>query len=64
VLTHEAIHLRGETDDGVTDCAAMHEMAGVAARFFHAPAGKGLRALMAAAWSWHRKAPAEYTTVC
>ena len=23
-LTHEAIHVRGETDDGATDCDAMH----------------------------------------
>lgn len=63
-LTHEAIHARGETDEGVTDCDAIHEMPGVAVRFFHVKAGKHLRALMAAAWREHRTKPAAYASVC
>jgi hypothetical protein len=64
VLTHEAIHVRGETDEGVTDCDAMHEMPRVAVKFFHVRPGKRLRALMAAAWAWHKGGPAAYKTVC
>jgi hypothetical protein len=64
VLTHESIHLRGERDEGVTDCAAMHEMPRVAVTFFRVTAGKRLRALMAAAWPWHRLSPPQYQTVC
>ncbi len=63
-LTHEAIHLRGESDEGITDCDAMHEMPGVAVRHFHITPGKHLRALMAAAWIYHRQSPAAYTAVC
>lgn len=63
-LTHEAIHLRGETDEGVTDCDAMHEMPGVAVRFFHVTPGKKLRALMAGAWKGYHAAPTIYRTVC
>ena len=40
-LTHEAIHLRGESDEGVTECDAMHEIPRVAVRFFHVSAGSG-----------------------
>lgn len=63
-FTHEAIHDRGERDEGVTDCAAMHEMPRVAARFFRFPAGKRLRSLMAVAWRWHARVPAVYRSVC
>jgi hypothetical protein len=66
VLTHESIHLRGETDEGVTDCDAMHEMPRLAVKFFHVTAGKKLRALMAAAWAWHRAPTGNpiYRSVC
>lgn len=64
LLTHESIHARGERDEGVTDCAAMHEMPGVAVRFFRVKAGKQLRTLMGDAWSWHDGAPPQYRTVC
>lgn len=63
-LTHESILMRGETDEGTTDCDAMHEMPGVAVRFFKVKAGKQLRTLMAAAWAWHEKEPLVYRTVC
>jgi hypothetical protein len=64
IITHESIHARGERNEGVTDCDAMHEMPGVAVRFFHVRAGKQLRALMAAAWTVHRAEPLQYLTVC
>lgn len=64
ILVHEAIHLRGETDEGVTECAAMHETPGVAVRFFHIKPGKQLRALMAGAWEGYRVEPAVYRSVC
>lgn len=66
VLTHESIHLRGERDEGVTDCAAMHEMPDVAVRYFSVVPGAQLRRLMAAAWAWHRQGPATspYRAVC
>lgn len=63
-ITHEAIHDRGELDEGVTDCDAMHEMPGVAVRFFHVKPGRPLRALMVAAWVYHREQPPEYLAVC
>jgi hypothetical protein len=63
-LTHEAIHQRGEADEGRTECAAMHEMPRVAVKFFGVAPGKMLRALMADAWRYHRlKAPA-FRAVC
>lgn len=64
ILTHEAIHLRGEVDEGVTDCAAMHEVPGVAVRFFHVAAGKKLRALMKEAWIGHASQGLAYRSVC
>lgn len=63
-LTHEAIHLRGERDEGVTDCAAMHEMPRVAVLFFGIKPGRQLRELMADAWDYHRSQSAQYLTVC
>lgn len=64
VLVHEAIHARGTKDEGVTDCAAVHEMPRVAVKFFSVKAGKQLRAVMADAWTLRaREAPA-YRTVC
>lgn len=64
VLTHESIHMRGEHDEGVTDCAAVHEMARVAVVYFKVRAGKQLRALMAAAWAWRDELASPYRTVC
>lgn len=64
ILTHEAIHLRGERDEGVTECAAMHEMPRVAVVYFHVVPGRRLRALMAAAWVGYRDEAPAYRTVC
>ena len=64
VLVHEAIHARGEVDEGKTDCAAVHEMPRVAVKFFHVKAGKQLRAVMAASWTYRAREPAAYRTVC
>jgi hypothetical protein len=63
-LVHEAIHQRGEADEGKTECAALHEMPRVAVKFFHVKPGKQLRALMAAAWGDHRRRPPAYQSVC
>jgi len=63
-LVHEAIHDRGESNEGVTDCAAVHEMPRVAVRFFHVKAGKRLRAVMAATWTYRGTEPAVYRSVC
>jgi hypothetical protein len=63
-LTHESIHARGEADEGKTDCAAMHEMPGVAVRFFGFKKRAALRGLMAAAWRYHGRADAIYRSVC
>lgn len=64
VLTHEAIHARGEPDEGVTDCAAVHEMPRVAVRFFRVKVGKQLRAVMANAWHYRAGETAAYRSVC
>lgn len=65
-LTHEAIHARGEADEGVTDCAAVHEMARVAVVYFGVKPGWRLRSLMAAAWAWRRGSGVSpiFLTVC
>jgi hypothetical protein len=63
-LTHEAIHARGDADEGRTDCAAVHEAPGLATRFFKIRAGKQLRALMAAMWKSRATEPPVYRTVC
>lgn len=64
VLVHESIHARGSVDEGVTDCAAVHEMPRVAVKFFHVKAGKQLRAIMDNAWNLRDREPAQYRTVC
>jgi hypothetical protein len=64
VLTHESIHMRGESNEGITDCAAVHEMPRVAVVYFSVKPGAQLRALMAAAWSWRRELAPAYRTVC
>lgn len=64
ILTHESIHMRGEANEGITDCDAMHETPGVVVRFFGIKAGKQLRSLMAQLWVWHRKSPPAYVAVC
>lgn len=63
-LTHESIHLRGERDEGVTDCAAVHEMPRVAVKFFRVKAGRQLRTLMAQAWAARAEEAAPYRSVC
>jgi hypothetical protein len=64
-LVHESIHWRtGSRDEGMVDCAAMHETPRAATRFFHVKAGKQLRAFMASAWAYHRVKPAAYQSVC
>ena len=63
-LVHEAIHARGERDEGVTECDAMHETPRVAVRFFKLKPGKRLRAFMAEAWSAYDALQPQYQTVC
>ena len=63
-LTHESIHLHGVHDEGQTDCEAIHEMPRIAVRYFHVKPGTQLRALMKAAWAWHRAQPPTYRSVC
>ena len=64
VLVHESIHARGEKEEGVTDCSAVHEMPRVAVKFFHVKAGKQLRAVMANAWHYRAGETAVYRSVC
>ncbi|MGZ4357298.1 MAG: hypothetical protein ACXVRU_10850 [Gaiellaceae bacterium] len=64
VLVHESIHERGVVTEGEAECSAMHEMPGVAVRFFGVTAGKQVRALMAQAWKSHRAGPLYFQTVC
>jgi hypothetical protein len=64
VLVHESIHLRGEHDEGVTDCAASHEMVGVARQFFGFKTRTAIRALMAQVAKVRDREPAVYRSVC
>jgi hypothetical protein len=54
-FAHEAVHLRGQVDEGQTECEAMQYVPGVAVRFFGVKSGAQLRKLMASAWTWHRR---------
>jgi hypothetical protein len=64
ILVHESLHQRGSTDEGQTECDALHLMPRVAVKFFRVKAGKQLRAVMAQAWVAHRDTPAAYRSVC
>jgi hypothetical protein len=61
-FTHEAVHLQGEVDEGVTACDAMQDVPGIAVRFFRVTPGAQLRGLMADAWAWHRRIAADAPT--
>jgi hypothetical protein len=63
-LVHESIHARGERDEGVTDCAASHEMPRVAVKFFHVRAGKDLRTLMRLVANYRETSAQQLRTVC
>lgn len=63
-LTHESVHLRGETDEGKTDCAASHEMVAVAQRFFGFKTRAAIRALMAQVAKYRTRVSSIYRTVC
>lgn len=64
LLVHEAIHLRGTTDESVTQCTALRDLPGVLTRRFGVKRAKTRRAIMAAAWRLHRSSPAEYRRLC
>lgn len=64
VLVHESIHARGESDEGITDCAAVHEMPRVAVKYFKVKPGKYLRGVMANAWNYRYREAPPYRTVC
>jgi hypothetical protein len=64
VVTHESIHARGEADEGVTDCAAFHEMPRVAVKFFHVRSGKDLRRLMSYVVAYRSTSAPQFRTGC
>lgn len=61
VLVHEAVHLRGELDEGRTDCAAARAVPAVARRFFRFTTTGPLSSAVAA---YRAKQPPEYVAVC
>jgi hypothetical protein len=63
-IVHEAIHARGERDEGTTDCAAVHESPRVAVRYFHVRSGRQLRGMMALMWQYRAESPPDLRTVC
>lgn len=63
-LVHESIHLRGETNEGTTDCKAVHEMPRVLVTWFGVKPGAALRAVMAQAWRYRSTEPPAYRTAC
>jgi hypothetical protein len=64
VLTHEAVHLRGLSDEGTVDCDATHEMVAVAQRFFGIRSRATMHELMADVARYRQLEPAVYRTVC
>lgn len=64
VLAHEAVHARGEVDEGKTACAAIHEMPRMSVKVLKVKPGKDLRAEMADAWRFRKGEPESYHTVC
>lgn len=63
-LVHEAVHLRGVTDEGQTECTAVHNVPRVAVKFFRIKPGKQLRALMSDVWGAYSGKPLAYQSVC
>lgn len=64
VLTHEATHLRGETDEGATDCAALAKLPAVIRRFFPPGRRTTVADLMLYARDAHSRKPAAYQGDC
>lgn len=63
-LVHEAFHMRGEWNEGQTDCDAFHAMPRIAVEFFHVRPGAELRELMVQASDWRGREPLWYRTYC
>jgi hypothetical protein len=64
VLAHESIHMRGERDEGVTDCAAVRAVPGfLIARWGFRAGTRAYREVLRGARD-RSDMPPEYRTVC
>ena len=63
-LVHEAIHLRGILDEGVTDCTALSLVPGVARASFRIRSAKVLHAVVRAAQDEHNESPVKFRGSC
>lgn len=65
VLTHEAEHMRGSSDEGVTECAALRALPGfLVAKWGFRTGRPAYKQIMAGARSFHERAASQYRTVC
>lgn len=65
ILTHEAIHLRGSSDEGQTECAAIRTLpAFLVARWGFRKNSPAFREVMRGARLYHDQLPAEYRSDC
>jgi hypothetical protein len=65
VLAHESIHLRGEPDEGKTECAAIRSLpAYVVARWGFRKNSRAYFEALNGARSFHRDLPAAYQALC
>lgn len=62
-FTHEAFHLRGVSDESVTDCDALHAMPGYLHSLLHYTHAQ-IHTAMGWAWNAHWDEPAQYKQDC
>ncbi len=65
VLAHEAIHMRGESDEGVTECAAIRAVPGfLVKRWGFRKGSRAYKQTLLGARSYHARLASQYRTIC
>jgi hypothetical protein len=65
VLAHESFHLRGESDEGQTECDAIRTLpAFLVTQWGFKKNSHAYLQVMAGAWNIHRRLPTPYRSVC
>lgn len=64
-LTHESFHMRGESDEGQTECDAIRTLpAFLVAKWGFRRNSGAFRQVMYGAWNFHRRLAPQYRMVC
>ena len=65
VVTHESLHMRGLTDEGVTECDAIHTLPSfLVARWGFRKGSPAYTRVLYGATNFHKRLPPQYQTVC